>query len=399
MYTILIIEDDFLCQECYRETLIQEGYQIVSAMDGKDGLTKLEKYKPELLILDLAMPGVSGRSLLWNLRKVAKEVPVIIVSGKTGMEDDPEIQMSPQVYRFFSKPVKMKELVSAIRQILARTKRVKKTWEGKILGGCLLDECVGSGGSGSVYKASQKGHLVAIKILPKTVLDYEEQLARFHREAELLAQIKHPNVIGVHEIGYDEGVHFIVMEYFDGENVSRILEMEQYFSLREGMEIIKQVAQGMEAAHGLELVHRDLKPSNFLYDRQNRLVKVIDFGLARKIEQEHSITQQGYVVGTPDYMSPEQCEGIAIDGRSDIYSLGITFYQLLLGVLPFRKSTTMQILLAQIQESLAWPEIPSQPIPPHVREIIVKMTAKNPDRRYLSMREVVEVIEQAQRNS
>jgi len=160
-----------------------------------------------------------------------------------------------------------------------------------------LGECLGSGGVGAVYKGMRGQAPVAVKILPQHSLDQEEQLARFQREAELLAGIKHSNIIQVLDFGHDCGVHFIVMEYFPGENLSGMLMREHRLSCFESIEIIRQVAMGMEATHNLGLIHRDLKPSNILYDRKNGLVKVIDFGLVRKAEEDHAITQEGYIVG------------------------------------------------------------------------------------------------------
>lgn len=393
MPIVQIIEDDPLIQAYYQEVFLSEGYQVVIAGKGDEGLSNIKKHHPDILILDLAIPGTSGRALLSQLKKIAPTLPILIVSGRVGMQDDPEIQISPQVYRFFPKPINFEELRDTVRKILVRlTVKREKDMEDKMLGDYRLIACIGSGSSGSVYKAYKEmwaDNVVAVKILPQNTLDFEELLARFHREVQLLQKISHPNVIKLLDVGYDCGLHYLVMEFFPGDNGEELIKRHGRLPAAACVKIIRQIAQGMAATHARALIHRDLKPSNILYNADTQVAKVIDFGLVRKIEDDgmSSVTQQGYIVGTPDYMSPEQCQGIPLDGRSDIYSLGASFYHMLTGKLPFHKSNVIQTFLAQVQEPLSWPaQTPS--VPAQLCDIVNKMMAKNVKERYATMEEV-----------
>ena len=394
--TVVIVEDDPISQELYSEILIPEGYQVINAYNGKEGLNKIEKYDPDLLILDLMIPGIDGRTLLGDLRRINRKLPVIIVSGKTGMKDDPEIKLSTQVRCFLSKPVSIKELVEKVESILGKQEEVPQSngnqWIGKRVGGCLITECIGKGGGGVVFKGVYGGTEVAIKML-KDILSEEEDIARFRREAQLLARVKHPNIIELLDVGYTrEGLHYIITSYFSGVNVENILRTEKRFSMEEFIKVISQVASGIHSAHEVGLIHRDLKPSNFLYDRESGLVKVIDFGIAKEIHTEQQITHHGHVIGTPYYMAPEQCKGQPLDARSDIYSLGVTCYQLLTGDVPFKRMQTMQIFFAHVHEPLYWPARIAHAISIEIQQVIEKMMAKDPKDRYASMLEVSEAL-------
>lgn len=394
---ILIIEDNPLSQKLYQDLLLPEGYQIITTNQGEVGISYVAKYNPDLIILDLAIAGMNGLAVLEKLKKIAKQTPVIVASGKIGMQNDPEIKISQQVYRFFPKPLDITALREAIREIgFLPEQNQKRSWRGKSLGNYQLLDCIGQGGSGCVYKAIYNNTTVAAKILllSHRGAEYEEQKSRFQREAELLKTIKHPNVVEVIGTGYDYGVHYIVMEYFVGESVAQILRREHCVSVAHSLNIVYQVAKGMSAAHKLGLIHRDIKPSNILYNKHTGIAKVIDFGLVRKTDDEdQSITQTGYIIGSPSYMSPEQCMGLSLDGRSDIYNLGIMLYQMLMGELPYRKDTTMQTFLAHLQEALPWPTSGAQPITPEVRQIINKMVEKDRAQRFLSMDDLIKALE------
>ena len=392
MRTILVIEDNHLTQEFYCEVLFQEGYQVIGAFTGDEGLAKIEKFKPDLLILDMNIPGMSGRTVLLEIKKIAKNLPILIISGKVGMQNDPEICLSNQVRKFLVKPVQVADLVKVVQDILGEESSAPSaSWRGKKLGGCVLQEYLGGGGSGMVYKGMRGDIEVAVKILSKNLRTQEEEVARFHREATLLAKVQHPNIIGIVGMGVEEGVHFIVMRYFKGESLDALQRKGPRLPLREMLDLIKQVALGMAATHKIGLIHRDLKPSNIIYNRELKLVKVIDFGLARRIEEDQLITRQGFVVGTPLYMSPEQCQGLQLDEKADVYSLGISFYQLITGAVPFHGNNTMQTLLAQIYDPVPWPSERASAAPGYVQEVLNKMLHKKPEER-CTMEEVAQAL-------
>lgn len=415
MQTILIVEDNKAYQELYSEFFLDKGYRIIQAENGDDGLKKIIHHKPDLLILDLAIPGFSGRSLLMEIKKLNKDLPVFIVSGRVGMQSDPEIALCAQVKGFFEKPVHLEKLLQEVAKIFQNlpssdTKAQNKGWIGKKIQGCTITECIGRGGTGVVYKAKRGKMDVVVKILylnpshaptpqeseqnRSTTMEFddtEERIARFQREGKILTQITHPNIISLYDTGILEGdTYFIIMEYFDGQGLDAFLEKERRVPLTEALSVIEQITEGMQAAHRKDLIHRDLKPSNILYNRENHQLKIIDFGSARAIKVEQTLTQQGYVVGTPLYMSPEQCLGSALDHRSDIYSLGVIFFQLITGTLPFIKEGAMQILFAHVYEPFEWPPQYRYLAPPPVQTMIYKMLEKQKEKRYSSMEEFLQ---------
>ena len=384
---ILIVEDDPISQEMYTDLLLEENYQVITASTGEEALKRIERNLPHLILLDLAIPGINGRALLGEFKRIAKKIPIIIISGKVGMRDDPEIKLSTQVRNFLTKPVSPKELLITIRQILFDTKKTQPKQERKPkVGNYQLGDCIGQGGMGMVFRGKLDGQTVAIKILSKNLLQSEETVARFNREAKLLARVVHPNVIKCLDMGPSEDGLYMAMEYFPARGLDQILAQVGYFSLREGIDIIRQVAEGMQAAHSLGLIHRDLKPSNILYEKTSKIAKVVDFGLAREIRPDEQITVEKIALGTPFYMSPEQCMAEEIDSRSDIYNLGITFYHILTGMVPFHEGTIHNTMIAQITKPIQWPTVPK--IHTYIQEVIEKMVQKERENRYASMIEI-----------
>ena len=392
MKKILIIDDDRFMHNLCEELLVMKGYQIISAYDGEEGLEKIKIYRPDLILLDIVMPKMDGLTTLSHIRKEDKDIPVVIMSSKKWMRDDPEIQLCSQVYGFLEKPIIFDNLYELIRTTL-QIKQGEFTWSGQKLGGCKLKRRIGRGGCGVVYQGVLGNQTVAVKILLEDIL-VEESILRLQREARSLVQLQHPNVIKLIDVGHnkEEKIYYIIMEYFSGINVQHILNKDYRLHPSEASEIIRQTALGMQAAHKVGLMHRDLKPHNLLYDRENHILKIIDFGMVRHVHIDKQITRPGYAIGTPYYMSPEQCLGRKGDNRSDIYSLGIIFYQLLTGVLPFEKSSAVDTLEAHIYDALTWPENAPKYVPSPFKEIIEKMLQKRPTDRYHNMQEIVNVL-------
>ncbi|MBV8880971.1 MAG: serine/threonine protein kinase, partial [Planctomycetaceae bacterium] len=203
---------------------------------------------------------------------------------------------------------------------------------GKELGHCTIQKKLGQGGMGAVYLAHHPGlnKSVAIKVLPGDLAGTPEFRERFIREARLAARLEHPNVVQVHDVGHEQGVHYIAMQYIEGKSVDQILKERKKLSVGEALSTTKRVAAALAAAAKLGIVHRDIKPHNILISKEG-VVKVADFGLAKDEDANRSISEPGVVMGTPYYMSPEQAKGENVDHRSDLYSLGATLYHMLTG--------------------------------------------------------------------
>ena len=207
---------------------------------------------------------------------------------------------------------------------------------GKTLGGCVVTELLGQGGMARVYRAHQT-HLdrdVAIKVLPPYYASDQNFVDRFQQEARSLARLSHPHIVIVHDAGQDHGLLYIIMEYVAGGNLRDY--MTQSISLREVTRIIREVAGALTYAHERGIIHRDVKPVNVLMDPSRRAV-LSDFGIAKVMATSAAMTRSGAGVGTPEYMSPEQCRGVQVDARADIYALGVMLYEMLTGHTPFEE--------------------------------------------------------------
>ncbi|MBE7466552.1 MAG: protein kinase [Planctomycetes bacterium] len=270
---------------------------------------------------------------------------------------------------------------------------------GKTLGGCEIIEIIGHGGMGVIFKARQKSldRIVAMKVLAAKLAMDMNFVARFQREARAIARVNHPNILAVYDVGSEEDTHYMIMELIEGESLAELQQRQGGGPLKveDGIKFIKAAAMGLEAAHATGITHRDIKPENLMVTNKG-VVKVSDFGLAKETDATGA-TSTDAVMGTPAFMSPEQCDGKKVDGRSDIYSLGGTFYKLITGRLPFEAETAMSMMYRHKHEALIPPKEIVPSIPQPISAIVCKMMAKKPSQRQQSMTEVVESIEKAAR--
>jgi len=258
-----------------------------------------------------------------------------------------------------------------------------------------LESKLGSGGMSTVFLAldTTLDRQVAVKVMHREMSEQEDQLARFRAEARAVARMSHPHVVAVIDAGEDGGHPYIVFEYVEGETLKQRIQREGRLPVQEAVAYAIEIGQGVEAAHKRGLVHRDIKPQNVLIDLADR-AKVTDFGIARQIEQQ-GMTQTGRVLGTTDYVSPEQALGRDVDPRSDVYSLGVVLYEMLLGDVPFHAESVVGVAMKHVHDEL--PDV--QKRRPEVSSVVIaaleKATAKDPDRRYQDMGEFVDDLEGA----
>ncbi len=240
------------------------------------------------------------------------------------------------------------------------------------------------GGMAQVYLARDRSldRPVAVKELVPEFATDPSFVERFRREAQAAANLSHPNVVGVYDWGAQDGTYFIVMEYVDGPSLSRVLRADGPFHPRRAAEIAAEVAAGLGFAHSRGVVHRDVKPGNVLLTRSGQ-AKVTDFGIARALSSpDEDLTQAGSVMGTATYFSPEQAQGLPVDPRSDLYSLGVVLYELVTGRPPFTGDTPLAIAYKHVQDEPARPSTLISGLPAALEAIIVKLMSKRPDDRY-----------------
>src|SRR5579862_7202597 len=266
---------------------------------------------------------------------------------------------------------------------------------GKELGHCTLQRKLGQGGMGAVYLAHHPGlnKAVAFKVLPGDLASTPEFRERFIREARLAARLEHPNVVQVFDVGYEQGVHYISMQYIEGKSLDAVLKERKKLSIGEALSTTKRVAAALAAAAKLGIVHRDIKPHNILISKDG-VVKVADFGLAKDEDANRSISEPGVVMGTPYYMSPEQAKGEKVDHRSDLFSLGATLYHMLTGKRLFDGGSPVSIVMKQASLEEPIPARQLEPsIPAPVDAFLTKLLQKDPAQRFQSADEVIRALD------
>ena len=241
----------------------------------------------------------------------------------------------------------------------------------------------GTGGMSDVYKAKDHtlGRVVAIKVLKPEFSEDVNFVTKFRTEAQSAAGLEHPNIVNIYDVGSENGMHYIVMEYVEGITLKTYIEKKGQLTFKEAVSIAIQVGRGIEAAHNKGIIHRDIKPQNIIISTEGK-VKVTDFGIARAAT---SNTISSDVMGSVHYASPEQARNGFVDGKSDIYSLGIVMYEMVTGRVPFDGDTTVAVAIQHLQEEIVPPSAYAPNLPISMEKIILKCTQKNPDRRYESM--------------
>ena len=254
-------------------------------------------------------------------------------------------------------------------------------------------EKIGTGGMSDVYKAKDHklNRFVAVKVLKQEFSENANFVSKFRIEAQAAAGLMHPNIVNVYDVGEESENHYIVMELVEGITLKKYIEKKARLSVKEAVSIAIQVSMGIEAAHNNHIIHRDIKPQNIIISKEGK-VKVTDFGIA-KAATSNTITSN--VMGSVHYTSPEQARGGYSDEKSDIYSLGVTMFEMLTGRVPFNGETTVAIAIKHIQEEFPSPREYVAEIPVCVEQIVLKCCQKSPDRRYQSMAELIADLKQS----
>ncbi len=284
-----------------------------------------------------------------------------------------------------SKEIELTETIEAPKEELTRGSTLAHRYE-------IIEE-LGKGGMGRVYRVedTKLKQEVALKLIKPEISSDKKTIERFRNELKIARNIRHKNVCGMFDLGEAEGARFITMEYVSGEDLKRFIRRAAPLSTSRTISIAKQVCEGLEEAHRLGVVHRDLKPNNVMIDKDGN-VRIMDFGIARSLT-EKGITGAGVMIGTPEYMSPEQVEGKEVDQRTDIYSLGVILYEMLTGRVPFEGDTALSIAVKHKTEKPKDPRELNSQISEEISLIILKCLEKDKDKRYQSAGEVRAALE------
>ena len=275
-----------------------------------------------------------------------------------------------------------------------------------LMGQFQLQAQAGRGAMGTVYRARQMNmdRTVAVKVLRGDLLKDTNAVQRFLREAQAAARLSHPNIVTVHLVGESEAaVPFIVMEYIEGQTLGELCEREHVLDPVRALRIARQIASALGEAHGQGIVHRDLKPENILLDARRSpadFIKVFDFGIAKLLGGEGGeiaqLTRDGTIFGTPHYIAPEQAAGKEVDGRADLYSLGVILYRMCTGQLPFEGGSGMQVLMRHVQDAPPRPRSLRPELPERVEQLIMIALDKDRDHRFANAERMVAAIDAAE---
>jgi len=266
---------------------------------------------------------------------------------------------------------------------------------GKTLGQYQIVELAGRGGMATVYKAYQPSlrRYVALKVLPDYLAADEEFVVRFRQEALAAAALRHPNILVIHDVGQEGNTHYMAMEFLEGQTLSDVLRRTGGLPLARIARLLDQIASALDFAHRRGLVHRDIKPAN-IFIGQDDHVTLVDFGIVKAMSGA-SVTRTGMMVGTPEYMSPEQIDGRPVDQRSDLYSLGVVLYQMLTGQAPFTADTPSAVMYAQVNKQPTPPSKLTAFVTPEAEAVVLRALAKNPQERFNHVREMAQAFSQA----
>lgn len=392
MKRIQLIEADAKHEQVLRSQLADQGFQVTVSLNIDEARKQLHEIVPDLLVISLNLDDpLFFEFYRWLCRTFPwSKIPRLFISGDklTEIARELEIEENEEI---FSKPIDIARFISTIKQLSAlRSGAFKKTDEdylaavpGRKIGSVIIKEEIGRGGMGAVFLGYQETleRRVAVKLLLPDKMGDPFAMQRFQREAVAIAGLKSPHIVQVFDFGeIDHNVFYISMEYLEGKTLEQYVKEKKKLSIAETLPIISQVAGGLIVAHDAGMVHRDIKPSNLIMDKKNH-VTITDFGLVQPRKKTEK-TQSGTIIGSPHYMPPEQASGEAMDARSDIYSLGIIFYRLIVGEVPFTGENPVKIMLRHINDPLPDPRASVPAVPVKAAGIIKKMTEKNPAHRY-----------------
>ena len=262
--------------------------------------------------------------------------------------------------------------------------------------GILLDnryrivDKIGVGGMADVYLGEDTllGRQVAIKVLHANFANDDEFVTRFKREAQAAGKLNHPNIVNMYDVGFDQDLHYIIMEYVNGETLKEYITRHGRLSIDEAVKFTIAIAEGLEHAHTMGIVHCDIKPHNVIITQTGR-VKVTDFGIARAMNATNTVMYTNSILGSAHYLSPEQASGKPVDGNTDIYSLGVVLYEMLTGRVPFEGETPIAVALKHVREKVAPPTRYNPSIPPLLEAVVLKALSKNPTDRFDSISDMI----------
>ena len=439
-FDVLVVDDEQDIRSYLQTILQEEGLTVRCVPNANEALSVIQQDKPQLIVLDLMMPEMPGDELCKIIKSdpALKDIVVFILTSKGDLETKLAC-FSSGAEEYLVKPIDARELTARVGRFIrlidelkmptalatsspdltsskaeehpnmdGHTSATKRDLDVPSLalsdysflnfqssyGVYRVESLVGKGGMGQVFKAKdeQLDRYVAVKVLASKLSSSPEFVERFRREAKVLASINHPGIASIYSFSEQKGEHYFAMQWCSGGSLGDMIRKKGRIEPMSGVDIIFQCAQALNAASKKGIVHRDIKPSNLMFD-ENQLIKIVDFGLAYAEQISSNLTQGGEFLGTPSYMAPEQAKSPSVDQRADIYALGITFYHMLYGRLPFQATSPIEMVIKHT--SHPFPEYDSLEgkVPVSAYRIIEKMTQKEASARYQDYNSLIQELE------
>ncbi|WP_372367771.1 protein kinase [Candidatus Uabimicrobium sp. HlEnr_7] len=362
IYTFLVVEDDSLSRNLIRLIVEELGHKVLEAKSGDAALEAFEIAAPDIVLLDINIGDPDGFDVCKNIRTKYPELGVTIVF-LTGMSSEEHVikALEEGGDDYIKKPFSANELSARLTAHIKRLERQnhKPKWAdssnfaiGSVLKSpqaeYILDHRLAQGGMGVIFSGHRKSDNlpVAIKTLNSATINHCSDIQRFLREIELSLNLKHENLVKSLDFIKTPDYVCYIMEYINGKPIDELM-INGFISIKNSINIITEVSKGLEYLHSQGLVHRDIKPANILVTDDDRVV-LVDLGLVKKSRQNSQLTTQGIIIGTPDYLSPEQVREKEVTICSDIYSLGVTWYYMISGLLPFEANSTNELMVARL---------------------------------------------------
>ena len=373
---------------------------MISARDGVEGIEKLEESSPDFVVLDVQMPRLDGWQTLKGIR-ARSDVPVLMLTAE-GIEQDKVRELRGGADDYVTKPLAPAEFVARIQALLRRTARhaVKDTVEhkvpydpafepGQMVGSYRIEELLARGGMSAIYRATHTAldRSIALKVLSKEFANDRTSRERFMNEWRIAAALRHPNILRVHDAGDADGSLYLAMELIEGGDLGHKIIREGALSPPATVAILDQMAGALDAAHAAGLVHRDFKPGNVLLDGDRALLT--DFGLSKLLGSNARLTAPGRMVGTAQYLSPEQIRGQDVTPRTDVYALGCVIFEMLTASSPFDAESDFVLMYAHLERPVPRMQERRPGLPAAVDDVVAQAMGKSPEDRYGSAGETL----------
>jgi CheY-like chemotaxis protein len=402
--TILVVDDHADNRELIMRRLQKEGFGTLAAENGRQALAAVARGGVSLVLLDIVMPDVSGLEVLRQVREThgPAQLPVVMVTARTDREDIVEA-LESGANDYVTKPLDFGVALARIQAQLRIRQPLPAEGDdalsspgdvkvGMVLGGRYrLEARIGRGSYGTVYRARhlELDHPVAVKVLQTSAVTSPESLARFRREGATACRVRHPNAVSVLDFAVTpHGIAYLAMELLAGYPLEEEMKGGRVLPIRRSLAVVGPVCEALAEAHRSGIIHRDIKPANiFLHHAGGREVpKVLDFGiatLAGSAAVQQRVTVEGFIIGTPAYMAPERFRSRPIDGKADVYSAGVTLYQMLTGRLPFdtHDADPMRVAVKHARVTPTSPRWLNAAIPPAVEDTVLRALRKRPEQR------------------